>query len=62
MAQKKTPVMSGVLKFADKNSIDIYDFSLANAAPDRLIITEERITWHRKGEEKPYEIALEPNF
>ena len=46
---KKTPVMSGVLKFADKNSIDIYDFSLANAAPDRLIITEERITWHRKG-------------
>ena len=53
--------MSGVLKFADKNSIDIYDFSLANAAPDRLIITEERITWHRKGEEKPYEIALEPN-
>lgn len=59
---KKTPVMSGVLKFADKNSIDIYDFSLANAAPDRLIITEERVTWHRKGEEKAYEIALEPNF
>ena len=59
---KKTPVMSGILKFADKNSNDIYDFSLTNATPDRLIITEERITWHRKGEEKPYEIALEPNF
>lgn len=59
---KKTPVMSGVLKFADKNSIDIYDFSLANATPDRLIITEERITWHRKGEERPYEVSLEPNF
>lgn len=54
--------MSGILKFADKNSSDIYDFSLTNATPDRLIITEERITWHRKGEEKPYEIALEPNF
>ena len=54
--------MSGELKFADSNSMDVYGFSLANATPDRLIITEERITWHRKGEEKPYEIALEPNF
>ena len=59
---KRTPVMSGVLKFADRNSMDIYDFSLANATPDRLIITEERITWHRNGEERPYEIALESNF
>ena len=42
--------------------MDVYGFSLANATPDRLIITEERITWHRKGEKKPYEIALEPNF
>ena len=54
--------MSGELKFADSNSMDVYGFSLANATPDRLIITEERITWHRKGEKKPYEIALEPNF
>ena len=59
---KRTPVMSGELKFADSNSMDVYGFSLANATPDRLIITEERITWHRKGEKKPYEIALEPNF
>lgn len=59
---KKTPVMSGTLRFADENSIDIYDFSLANATPDRLIITEERVTWHRMGEESPYKIALEPNF
>lgn len=59
---KRTPVMSGKLKFADSNSMDVYGFSLANATPDRLIITEERITWHRKGEKKPYEIALEPNF
>ena len=59
---KKTRIMSGELKFADKKSIDTYSFSLTNAAPDRLIITEERILWHRNGEEKPYEIALEPNF
>ena len=59
---KKTPLMSGILKFADKNSVDTYMFSLANAAPDRLIITEESINWHRKGNSKPYEVSLEPNF
>ena len=59
---KKTPSMSGILKFADNNSIDTYQFSLANAAPDRLIITEERINWHRNGKTKPYEVSLEPNF
>lgn len=59
---KRTPVMSGTLKFGNRDSIDVYDFSLANATPDRLIITEERVTWHRTGEETPCEIALEPNF
>lgn len=59
---KRTPVMSGELKFADKKSVDTYSFDLTNARPDRLIITEERIVWHREGEEKPYEVALEPNF
>ena len=59
---KKTPFMSGILKFADNNSIDTYQFSLANATPDRLIITEERINWHRNGKTKPYEVSLEPNF
>lgn len=59
---KRTPVMCGELKFADEKSIDTYSFSLANAMPDRLIIAEERIMWHRKGEEKPCEVALEPNF
>lgn len=59
---KKTPVMSGEIKFSDSASIDIYNFSLSNAAPDRLIITEERIIWHRKGKEKPYEIALDLVF
>lgn len=59
---KKTPMMSGELQFANDSSIDTYSFSLANAAPDRLIITEERVVWHRTGEERPYEIVLEPNF
>ena len=59
---KKTPMMSGELKFADQKSIDTYSFSLVNATPDRLIITEERIAWHREGEEKGYKVELEPNF
>jgi len=50
---KKTREMSGEIKFSD---------SLSNATPDRLIITEERIVWHRKGKEKPYEVTLEPVF
>lgn len=59
---KKTPVMSGTLTFMTNNSENTYQFSLANATPDRLIITEERINWHRNGEAKPYEIFLETNF
>lgn len=59
---KKTPVMSGTLTFMTRNSENAYQFSLANATPDRLIITEERINWHRNGEAKPYEIFLETNF
>jgi predicted ATPase len=59
---KKTPVMSGTLEFTDNKSVDSYHFSLSNAAPDRLIITEESIKWHRKTENKPYEVLLEPNF
>ena len=59
---KKTPVISGILKFAANNSENAYQFSLTNATPDRLIITEERISWHRNGEAKPYDIQLETNF
>ena len=46
----------------DKKSVDTYQFKLGNAAPDRLIVTEESIHWHRSGEERPYEIVLDPIF
>ena len=59
---KKTPIMAGELLFSDSKSIDKYSFSLTNATPDRLIITEERVSWHRKGNDSPYEILLEPVF
>lgn len=59
---KKTPVMSGTMTFTNEKSIDTYQFSLSYAAPDRLIITEESINWHRKNESKPYSVSLEPNY
>ncbi len=62
MVQKKTPIMSGTLKFSDSKSIDTYSFSLANAMPDRLIVTEESITWQKEGEKKPYKNDFEPTF
>lgn len=59
---KRTPFIEGSLKFSCNNFDDIYHFKLANAAPDRLIVIEESIKWHRDGEDKSYEILLEPNF
>ena len=60
---KRTPFLEANLTFSDeKNSTDYYQFKLTNAAPDRLIITEETVQWHRKGEDKPYDVIIEPNF
>ena len=59
---KKTPAMSAELKFADENSVDTYQFTLSKASPDRLIITEEKISWLREGEDKPFQLIFEPNF
>jgi predicted ATPase len=59
---KRTSAISGTLTFSNDNSIDTYQFSLSFASPDRLIISEESINWHRKGESKPYPVVLEPNF
>jgi predicted ATPase len=59
---KRTPTMSSEVKFSDDNNIDTYSFSLTNANPDRLIITEEKIFWHRNGHDKPKEMNLEPEY
>lgn len=59
---KKTPALSGELEFAYGESTDTYSFILANASPDRLIITEEKVSWQKVGEERPYDVQLEPNF
>lgn len=59
---KKTPTISANLEFSDRNSTSEYSFTLANASPDRLIITEERILWRKYGNGSPYVVVLEPNF
>lgn len=59
---KQTPAMEGTLTFSDSKSVDTYHFKLVNAAPDRLIVTEESVQWHRKGEDKPYDALIEPVF
>lgn len=59
---KCTPAMSGQLTFTAEKSVDTYRFSLAYAATDRLIVTEESVNWHKEGQDKPYAVTLEPNF
>lgn len=59
---QKTPALSGELQFADGISTDTYSFTLVNAAPDRLVITYEQVSWEKEGENKPYKVQLEPNF
>ena len=60
---KRTPAISAKLVFADSKSIiDTYRFTLSKAAPDRLIITEEDVFRHRVGEEKAYQVVLQPEF
>jgi len=57
-----TPRLSGCLTFSDCKSSDTYSFTLVNAAPDRLIITEENLSWRKEGMPKPYEVSLDLNY
>ena len=59
---KYTPTLTASLRFSDSKSTDTYSFTLANAAPDRLIVTDEHLVWHRIGETRPYSVQLDPAF
>lgn len=59
---KRTPAVEGEMTFSDAKSVDKYRFTLANAAPDRLIVASESVQWYRKGEGKPYDVLIEPVF
>ncbi len=59
---KITPVMSAKLTFSNSACIDTYEFSLTDAAPDRLIIKEEKIEWQKNDSNYSSRVYLEPNF
>lgn len=59
---QKTPTLSGILRFENSTSFDKYEFSLANASPDRMIVTSEKIEWGRKNVLTPRSMSLEPLF
>jgi predicted ATPase len=56
--QKITPVINADLTFEGETAVSTYGFSLAFASPDRLIFTDERVSFMRKGEKTPYEDSL----
>lgn len=45
---KKTPILSGTLRFENTYAYDIYEFSMTYASPDRLILNSEQVEWGKK--------------
>lgn len=59
---KMTTRLVADITFADSNSEDHYKFSLAHAAGDTLIFTEETLLWKARDRQKPYQISLDPGL
>lgn len=59
---KITPLIIGLVKFEDCHSSDSYHFSLSNAAPDRLIISEESIHCYNKENKQSFDVDLEHEY
>ncbi len=57
---KVTPAIHADIHFSNRQDMDSYQLSLAHAAGDSLIFTHERITWQQIGNNKPYELELDP--
>lgn len=55
---RRTPTLTMELRFESETGWSEYACTLANAAPDRLIFTHERVAFQRTGEPKPYEKQL----
>jgi len=53
-----TPVLSAKLSFLGSDGTSAYEFSLAFAAPDRLIFTDERVAFQNTGKPKPFARSL----
>jgi len=59
---KQTSRLEAKLVFENETDVDNYKFSLAHAAGDTLIFTEETIIWHNKTNPKPFTITLDPGI
>jgi len=59
---KHTTRINGELTFSDLQSEDKYNFSLAHAAGDTLIFTEETLFWKDYNKPNPFKISLDPGL
>lgn len=59
---KKTNRIIAEITFSDTKSKDIYLFSLAHAAGDTLIFTEETLCWQDQSKPIPFKISLDPGL
>lgn len=55
---KITPTIGAELTFSGAHAISTYAFSLAFAAPDRLVFDDERLEFHRAGEPRPFSRSI----
>lgn len=63
---KKTPLIQGALEFEVLNKEvpeeSAYQFQLQYAVPDRLIVSEEKVSYHQLNKNKPQEKTLDPEY
>lgn len=59
---KRTPRLYAKLKFQDEKNVDAYEIELSHAAGNRLIITDEKLSWERCGDDNPLNVQIENNF
>ncbi len=55
---KQTESIRFELLFADERADDTYEVTLAHGLPDRLFVSGEKVTYHRKGESQPLQYYL----
>jgi len=55
---KQTESMSFLLSFESESALDTYEVKLSHGLPDRLYVSGEKVTFHKKGEIRPQEYFL----
>lgn len=59
---KISPRLTAKLEFENESFHDSYEFALAHAANDSMILTEETLQYHDKTKPIPYKITLPPGI